>query len=64
MPKRIVNPEKEELRCQGQGSRSREGSSRTSLDSTAIDTITDMCMEIFMFLVYRQLFTFGLFKTT
>ena len=34
MPKGIENPEKEELRCQRQGSRNREGSSRTSLDST------------------------------
>ena len=39
LPKGIENHEKEELRCQGQGSRNREGSSRTSLDSTAIDAL-------------------------
>ena len=43
MPKGIENPEKEELRCLGQGSRNREGSSRTSLDSTAIDTLLLGC---------------------
>ena len=41
--KGIENPEKEELRCPGQGSRNREGSSRTSLDSTAIDTLLLGC---------------------
>ena len=39
MPKGIENPEKEELRGYGQGSRNREGSSRTSLDSTPIDAL-------------------------
>ena len=39
MPKGIENPEKEELRCYGQGSRNTEGSSRTSLDSIAIDAL-------------------------
>ena len=43
MPKGIENPEKEQLRCQGQGSRNREGSSRTSLDSTALDTLLLGC---------------------
>ena len=43
MPKGIENPEKEELRCYGQGSRNREGSSRTFLDSTAIDTLLLGC---------------------
>ena len=39
MPKGIENPDKEELRCQGLGSRNREGSSRTSLDLVAIDIL-------------------------
>ena len=39
MLKGIENPEKEELGYQGQGFRNREGSSRTSLDSTAIDVL-------------------------
>ena len=39
MPKGIENPKKEELRYQGQGSRNREGSSRTSQDSIAIDIL-------------------------
>ena len=43
MPKGIENPEKEELRCLEQGSRNREESSRTSLDSTAIDTLLFGC---------------------
>ena len=37
MPKGIENPR------EGQGSRNREGSSRTSLDSTAIDTLLLGC---------------------
>ena len=49
MPKGIENPEKEELRCQGQGSRNREGSSRTSLDSTAIDALLIVFILFYFF---------------
>ena len=50
MPKGIENPEKEELRCQGQGSRNREGSSRTSLDSTAINALLIVFILFYFFL--------------
>ena len=53
MPKGIENPEKEELRCQGQGSRNREGSSRTSLDSTAINAL--LIVFILFFVFFKQL---------
>ena len=49
MPNGIENPEKEELRCQGQGSRNREGSSRTSLDSVAIAILLLRCTWKFSF---------------
>ena len=47
MPRGIENPEKKELRCYGQGSGNREGSSRTSLDSTAIDALLSLFSFIF-----------------
>ena len=49
MPKGIENPEKEELRCLGQGSRNREGSRRTSLDSTAIDALLIVFILFYFF---------------
>ena len=49
MPKGIENPEKEELRC-----RNREGSSRTSLDSTAIDALL-IVFILFYFIFLKQL---------
>ena len=47
-----------------EGSRNREGSSRTSLDSAAIDLYYYDVHRNFHFLVYSQLFTFALLKTT
>ena len=52
--KGIENPEKEELRCYGQGFRNREGSSRTSLDSTAIDALL-IVFVLFYFILFKQL---------
>ena len=48
IPKGIENPEKEEVRCQGQGSRKREGSSRTSLNSTAINALLIVFILFFL----------------
>ena len=60
MPKGIENPEKEELRCWGQGSRNREGSSRTSLDSTAIDAllIAFILFHFIFFDIWKKLLNF------
>ena len=54
MPKGFENPEKEVLRCYGQGSRNTEGSSRTSLDSTAIDALL-IVFILFYFIFLKQL---------
>ena len=59
MPKGIENPEKEELRClKGQGSRNREGSSRTSRDSTAIDALLIVFILFYFFKQLKETFEF------